>query len=108
MPADEADRLGQETEVRGTMLLQALGRYYEHHGLYPATLDPSTVADVLDPTDWPENAFSGQPMRNSTEAGDFEYVFLDGGTNCELTVHSWYLVQMYYSSARFGPIYTGP
>jgi len=108
MPADEADRLGQEAEVRGTILLQAIGRYYELHGSYPSTLDPSTVADVLDPMDWPANAFTASPMRNSTEAGDFEYVVLDGGANCELTVHSWYLVQMYYNSERFGPIHVGP
>jgi hypothetical protein len=103
MPYQEAQRLGQQAEAGGETLIEALDRFEQANGEYPEMLDEQTLAGALN-VPWPENPFSGQPMRSASDSpGDFSYIAKNDGADFELKVHGWDDEQLFYDTEGFGP-----
>jgi hypothetical protein len=99
MPPEEADRLSRMGEGNTAPLLLAVEAYFRRNGVYPAALNPAALAGVFSGA-WPVNAFTNEPMRDSTEAGDYTYVTKNNGLDYEYTLHGWENDQMFFDSAR--------
>ena len=99
MSYEEADRLSRMGEQTTEPLLLAVEEYFRRHGVYPATLDPASLAGVFSGA-WPTNPFTNQPVRDSDEAGDYRYVVKNGGADYEYTMHGWHRGQLFFDSAR--------
>jgi len=75
---EEADVLFGTIQVRWRPLAEALEAYAAAHGgLYPDEVTATALQDALESEglDWPDNAFTGEPMQESLDRnpGDFYY-----------------------------------
>jgi hypothetical protein len=103
MPQEEAQRLRREAQTRTAPLQQAISDYKELYGTYPPSLDPETLSEVLPPSQWPVNAFTGEPVKESVDSpGDFHYVPKNEGRDFELSLFDWDSTYSYTDTVRFG------
>lgn len=103
MPYDEAEEVGRVAASRTAPLQRAIADYKTLHGTYPPSLDPETLSDVLPPSRWPVNPFSGKPVEESADSpGDFHYVSKNEGQDYELSLFDWDSTYSYIDTVRFG------
>ncbi len=103
MPQEEAERLRREAQTRTAPLQRAIADYKDLHGTYPPSLDPETLGEVLDASQWPINAFTGDPVKESMDSpGDFHYVVKNDGRDFELSLFDWDARYSYTDTVRFG------
>jgi hypothetical protein len=104
MPYEEADQLRREADRRIEPLLDAIDLYRSLNGVYPASLDPETLKDVLLPAEWPVNPFSNEPMKQSDDSpGDFDYRVKNSGNDYEATFFGWDSAYLFRDTAPSGP-----
>lgn len=87
-PSASADVEKDQRVIEGIGRLQAGITEWasDHGGLYPPVAEVAPTAGLATYVDpWPENPFSGQPMRSGTLPGDYVYEQLDGGRGYRLT-----------------------
>jgi len=110
MPFEEIDVLFQEVGRRSAQLSEALEAYARSHdGLYPQSLAPDVLRETLEEEglQWPENAFTGQPMKETAEQnpGDFHYEPLPDRRGYCAAAYDWYGRPMtVYPPGPLGPL----
>ena len=103
MPYEEADRLRREADRRSQPVVEAIGAFRGLNGLYPPSLDPETLKEVLPPAQWPVNPFTDEPMKQSEDSpGDFNYKVKNSGDDFELSLFGWDATYSYRDTVRFG------
>ncbi|OGO48418.1 MAG: hypothetical protein A2W34_00460 [Chloroflexi bacterium RBG_16_64_32] len=103
MPYQEADRLRREAGRRIQPLLDSIAQYRSLNGLYPPSLDPETLSDVLPATLWPVNPFTDEPMRQAEDSpGDFYYEVKNAGSDYVASFYGWDATYSYIDTIRFG------
>jgi hypothetical protein len=103
MSNEEAERLRRVAQSRTPPLLEAIVNYRKFQGVYPPSLDPETLRDVLPPSRWPINPFADEPIKESEDSpGDFHYVVKNEGQDFELSLFGWDSTYSYRDTVRFG------
>jgi hypothetical protein len=103
MDVEEARALNQQSERNAEVLLRAIGDYHRDNGTYPPEVSPTALATYLE--NWPVNPFSGGPVRFAPATpGNFDYSRTASGEQIQFQLDGWDGSQLFYDSARFGPI----
>ena len=103
MTYEEAQEFRRLAESRTPALLEAIVNYRKLQGVYPPSLDPETLRDVLPPSRWPINPFADEPIKESEDSpGDFHYVVKNEGQDFELSLYGWDSTYSYRDTVRFG------
>lgn len=95
MLSEEVEVLFQVLQGRWRILSMGLEAYAEAHGdLYPDEVTPNMIGDALEAESlvWPENLFTGEPMKESEkpEPGDFHYEPLPDHLGYCAEVYDWF------------------
>jgi hypothetical protein len=83
-PTVQNERVNSSHVKEGIHSLQIGIQSYavDHDDTYPDRADQATIGYAIDV--WPTNPWTGEPMHEGTDPGDYAYSRLDGGTSFEL------------------------